>query len=157
MYLIGYMLAASSVEADAQIIRGFFASRSTTRPPSGHRFGRQPLENKQIEFRCRADEACQQRVDLAAVVGLVVEPMRQRRGQLLLELFRRRNAAVLDGPLDTPVVEPLDKIDDPPVLGFARGTEFVEGLEQDRIEPVRRRALAGKALHPGSGPSPADD
>ena len=37
---------------------------------SGNRFGRQPLENQQIEFRCLADEAGQQRVDLAAVVGI---------------------------------------------------------------------------------------
>jgi hypothetical protein len=40
---------------------------------SGRRFGRQPLEKQQIEFRCRPDEARQQGADLAAVVGLVVE------------------------------------------------------------------------------------
>src|ERR1700724_3975462 len=45
---------------------------------SGHRFCRQPLEKQQIEFRSRPDEARQQGVDLAAVAGLVVEPMRQR-------------------------------------------------------------------------------
>ena len=37
------------------------------------------------------------------------------------------------------VVQPVDKIDDPPVLGLARGAQFVEGLEQDRIQPVRAR------------------
>jgi hypothetical protein len=41
---------------------------------SGGRFCRQPLENQQIEFRRLADDARQQRVDLAAVVGLVIEP-----------------------------------------------------------------------------------
>jgi hypothetical protein len=56
---------------------------------------RQPLEKQQIEFRRLADQAGQQGVDLAAVVGLVIEPVRQRRGQRLLELLRRRDAAYL--------------------------------------------------------------
>jgi hypothetical protein len=34
---------------------------------------------QQIEFRRLADEAGQHGVDLAAVVGLVIEPVRQRR------------------------------------------------------------------------------
>ena len=55
---------------------------------SGGRLGRQPLEKPQIEFRRLADEAGQQSVGLPAVVSLVVEPVRQRRGQLLLELLR---------------------------------------------------------------------
>jgi hypothetical protein len=56
---------------------------------SGRRFCRQPLENQQIERRRLPDEAGLERVGLAAVVGLVIEPVRQRRGQLLLELLRR--------------------------------------------------------------------
>ena len=56
---------------------------------SGGRFCRQPLEIQQIELRRLADEAGQQTVDLAPVVGLVIEPVRQRGRQLLLELLRR--------------------------------------------------------------------
>jgi len=70
-------------------------------------FGRQPLEIQQIEFRRFADQTGQQRMDLAAVVGLVVEPVRQRRGQLLLELFRRRDAAVLDRSRNARIIEPI--------------------------------------------------
>ena len=54
---------------------------------SGRRLCRQPLEKQQIEFRCCAGEAAQERVDVAAVVGLVIEPVRQCRRQLLLEFF----------------------------------------------------------------------
>jgi hypothetical protein len=45
---------------------------------SGGRFCRQPLENQQIQFRRFADEAGQQSLDLPAVVGLVIEPVRLR-------------------------------------------------------------------------------
>jgi hypothetical protein len=58
-------------------------------PISRSRLCRQPLEIQQIEFRRLAEQACQQRVDLATVVGLVIEQVRQGRRQLLLELFRR--------------------------------------------------------------------
>ncbi len=81
-------------------------------------------------------------MDLPAVVGLVIEPMRQRRRQLLLELLRRGDAAVFDRPRDARVIEAIDKIDDPPVLCLARGAEFVECLEQDGIQP------------PGASPTP---
>jgi hypothetical protein len=83
-------------------------------------FCRQPLENQQIEFRRLADQAGQQGMDLAAVVGLVIEPVRQRRGQLLLELLGRGDAAVFDRSRDAPVIEPVHKIDDPPVLPASR-------------------------------------
>jgi hypothetical protein len=46
------------------------------------------------------------------------------------------------------IVQTVDEIDDAPVLGLARGTKLVERVEQDRIQPVRRLALAGEALHP---------
>ncbi len=70
------------------------------------------------------------------MVGLVVEPMRQRRRQLLLELLRRRDAAVFDGPDDACVVEPIDKTDDSPVLGRARSAKFLKCLEQDCVQPA---------------------
>src|SRR5712671_1061895 len=85
---------------------------------------------------------------MPTVVGLMVEPVRQRRRQLLLEFFRRRDAAVFDRPSDAAIIKPVDKIDNPPVLRRARGAEVVETLEQDRVQPVRRVALAGKPLHP---------
>src|ERR1700720_3631572 len=69
---------------------------------SGGGSGRHPLKIQQIEFRRLADEAGQQGVNLPAVVGLVIEPVRQRRGQLLLELIRRGDAAVSNGPGDAP-------------------------------------------------------
>ena len=46
------------------------------------------LEDQQIEFGCLAHQAGQHGVYLSAVMGLVIEPMRQRRCQLLLELLR---------------------------------------------------------------------
>lgn len=63
---------------------------------SGGRFGRQTLEKQQIEFRCLADKAGQQSMDLPTMVGLVIEPMRQGRSHLLLEFLRRGDAAVFD-------------------------------------------------------------
>ena len=87
-------------------------------------------------------------MNLPAVVGLVIEPVRQRRRQCLLEFLRRGDAAVFDGAFDAPVVQPFHEAHDPPVLGLARGAQFAEGLEQDRVQPVRCVALAGKALHP---------
>jgi hypothetical protein len=115
---------------------------------SGRRFRRQPLEKQEIEFRRLTDEARQQCVDLPAVVGLVIEPVRQRRGHRLLELLRRCDLAVFDRSGDADIVEPVDEIDDPLVLRLACGTQLVECLEQDRIQPVRRVAFAGKPLHP---------
>lgn len=76
---------------------------------SGGPYCRQPLEKQKIQSRRFAKEAGQQSVDLTAVLGLVVKPRRQRRSQLLLEFFRRRDAAVFDGPSDTPIVEPPTK------------------------------------------------
>ena len=55
---------------------------------SGGGFRRQPLKKQQIELRGLADKTGEQRVDLAAMVGLVVEPMRQRRRQWLFEYLR---------------------------------------------------------------------
>jgi hypothetical protein len=54
-------------------------------------------------------------MDLPAVVGLVIEPMRQRRGRLLLELLGRGDAAVFDRPRDARVIEAIDKLDDPAI------------------------------------------
>ena len=41
---------------------------------------------------------------MPTVVGLMVEPVRQRRRQLLLEFFRRRDAAVFDRPGDAAII-----------------------------------------------------
>src|ERR1700736_635133 len=86
-----------------------FAPRAQRLPPqpsgagsevfviSRRRSGGQPLEKQQIEFWRRAEESGQQRMDLAAVVGLVIDPVRQRRPQLLLDFLRRRDAPLFDG------------------------------------------------------------
>ena len=55
---------------------------------SGGGFGGQTLEKQQVELRRLTDQAGQDRMDLAAVMGLVVEPMRQRRRQFLLDFLR---------------------------------------------------------------------
>jgi hypothetical protein len=65
---------------------------------SGSGFAGKSLEKQQIELRRFAGKAGQQGMDLPAVVGLVIEPVRQCRGQLLLELFRRRDPAVFGLP-----------------------------------------------------------
>jgi hypothetical protein len=49
--------------------------------PSSGGFCRQPLEIQQVEFRRLADQARQQGMNVTAVVGLVIEPMGQRRSQ----------------------------------------------------------------------------
>jgi hypothetical protein len=113
---------------------------------SGGRFCRQPLKKQQIEFRRLTGQPGQHRMDLPAVVGLVIEPMRQRRRQLLLEWLGRGDAAVSDRPRDSCVIEAIDKIDDPAILDLARGTKFVECLEQDRIQPARCVAQLGEPL-----------
>src|SRR4051812_11877971 len=64
-------------------------ARSLTREvgqnaPSRGRFRRKPLIEQQIELRRPADQTGQEPVDLAAMVGLVVEPMGQRKRELLL-------------------------------------------------------------------------
>jgi hypothetical protein len=107
---------------------------------SGGRYRRQPLEIQQVECRRLTGDTGQQGMDLSAVVGLVVEPVRQRGRQLLLDLLGRRNAAVFDGAFDAGLVQPFDKAGDPPVFGIARGAQFTERLEQDRIQPIRRIA-----------------
>jgi len=55
---------------------------------SGGRSRREPLEDQQIEFRRAADQTGQQGVDLPPVMGLVIEPMRQCKVQLLLDFLR---------------------------------------------------------------------
>jgi hypothetical protein len=54
------------------------------------------LKVQKIEFGRGADEAGEDRVRLAAMMGLVVEQMRQRRGERLGEFFRCGDAAVAD-------------------------------------------------------------
>ena len=109
---------------------------------------RHALKNQKIEFRRLADKAGQYGVYLTPVGSLVIEPMRKGRSQLLLEQFRRGNTAIFDCSSEARVVKAVDKIDDPGVLRLARGTQLIERVEQDRIQPVRRIALAGKPLHP---------
>jgi hypothetical protein len=106
------------------------------------------LEKQQVQLRRLTNQAGQDRMDLAAVMGLVVEPVRQRRCQFLLELLRRGDAAIFDRPRDPRLVQPLDIADNAAVFRHPRGMQFVERLEQDGIEPVRRFALPGEPLHP---------
>jgi hypothetical protein len=49
---------------------------------SGGRTCREPLEKQQVEIRRTADKAGQQGMDLPAMVGLVIEPMRRGQGIL---------------------------------------------------------------------------
>jgi hypothetical protein len=83
-------------------------------------------------------------MDLAAVMGLVIEPMRQRRGQLGFELLGRGDAAVLDRSREIGLIEAIDEIDDPPVLGLARA--FSSSNVSNRIASSRS----------GASPSPVN-
>ena len=82
------------------------------------------------------------------MMGLVIEPMRQGGSKLLHERLGAGEAPVGNRSRNPRFVEPVGVGCDPGILCYAGGAERIECLEQDRIEPVRRVAFAGKSLHP---------
>src|SRR5437899_9620440 len=93
-------------------------------------------------------EAAQDRMRLAAVMGLVMEEMRQRRAECLLYLIGRGDAAVADRTLELLLGEAVDIGDDAPVLRVAGGAQLGKPLVLDGVQLGRRGALAGEAVHP---------
>src|SRR5712664_2926216 len=147
---IGFILA-SSASVPAQAPTRKMASNAYRRivnsflSPAGLDLA---LIVQQVELGSLLAEAGQDHMRLTAVMCLVVEPVVERRHQRLHELIRRRDATVADDALEPGLVETVDPGDDAPVLGSARGAEVGQALVQDRVQPVRRLALAGEALHP---------
>src|SRR5262249_32149719 len=108
----------------------------------------QALIVEQVEFGCGPVEAGQDHVRLAAMMGLVIEPVVEGGHERLNELVRRRDPAIADDAFQGSFVEAGDPGHDSPVLRLARGAEARKILVQDGIEALRRLALAGEALHP---------
>jgi hypothetical protein len=103
---------------------------------------------KQVQLRRLDAEAGQDRMGLAAMVGLVIEPVRERRNEAGDHRLGRRHAAIADGPLERLIAERIDDGNDALILRLPSRAQRREILEQDRIEPVLRLALAGDALKP---------
>src|SRR3981081_2076672 len=87
-------------------------------------------------------------MDLAAVMGLMIEPVRQGQCQWLLELLRCGYPLIGDGPRNAVVGKTVHKRNNVAVLGFPGRTQRVERFEQDGIKAISRVARAGKAPHP---------
>jgi hypothetical protein len=87
-------------------------------------------------------------MSLAAVVGLVVEEMDERRHERLLDVARVADRAVAQHSGELGVGQAADVALDAPVLRLARAAELLQILEQNRVELRRRLALAGEAAHP---------
>src|SRR5215475_4966927 len=108
----------------------------------------QALIVEQVELGCGLVEAGQDHMCLAAMMGLVIEPVVEGGHQRLNELVRRRDAAIADDAFQGSFVETCDPGHDALVLRLARGAEAGKILVQDGIEALRRLALAGETLHP---------
>ena len=85
---------------------------------------------------------------LAAMMRLMIEKMRQRGIDPLLDLRRLRDRAIRDCARQLRLIEPIDEADDASSSRITRRAQIGEGFVQDRIEPRRRLALAGETLHP---------
>src|SRR4029077_15466951 len=103
---------------------------------------------QKVELGRRLAQAGQDHMCVTAMMGLVVEPVGERRRQLLHELLGARDPAVADDAGQPRLLETADVGDDALVLGLARGAQLGQALVHDRVQAVGRFALAGKALHP---------
>src|SRR5437899_2874392 len=127
-------------------------ARSVSSPDRGGGVASRPagvalsLVAQQVEHQVAMAEAAQDRMRLAAVMGLVIEEMRQGRREGLLELLGRGDAAVADSALELLFAKPVDIGDDAPVLHFARGTQLGQALVLDRVQLGRGGALTGEAV-----------
>lgn len=79
-----------------------------------------PLVVEKIEFRRLGTEVGENAMGLAAVMGLVVEEMRERRCQLLFDRIGQRDRLVADGAGELRLVEAAHIAEDTLVLGLAR-------------------------------------
>ena len=124
---------------------------------AGRRFGQnaydiphpaRPLEQDEVERGRLARDCGEQAVNLTAVVGLVVEEMDESRSERLFEIHRVRDRTIAQEAGEIRVGQSLHVGDDARVLGLPRRSQLLEILEQDRVEPIGRVALCGKAAHP---------
>ena len=75
-------------------------------------------------------------MDLAAVMGLMIEPVRQGQCQWLLELLRCGYPLIGDGPRNAVVGKTVHKRNNAAVLGFPGRTQRVERFGAGHVEPV---------------------
>ena len=85
---------------------------------------------------------------LAAMVGLVVEEMIERRRQRLLDGLRVDHGAIADDAVEVVAAQAGDVAADENVLAAAGGAQGAEIFIQDGIEAFRGFAGAGEAPHP---------
>src|SRR5260370_21918957 len=122
---IGFILASSaSVLAQAPARKAASNAYRRIVGPSSLSGFNQALIVQQVELGRLLSEAGQDHMRLTAVMGLVVEPVVERRHQGLHELVRRRDAAVADDALEPGFVETADPRHDDSVLGVACGAKI---------------------------------
>lgn len=85
---------------------------------------------------------------LAAVMGLVIEEMRERRGQPLRNGAHVGHGRIGEAAGQHGVGHVVDPVDDAAVLCFARNGQHAQIIMQDGVEPLGRLALACEAPHP---------
>src|SRR5690606_5927505 len=95
------------------------------------------LQNQQIEARrlVVAEDGGEQSMRLAAVMGLVIEKVIERRRQRLLDGFLRGGECLIaQRPRQLLLIESVDVAIDEDVLRAACGPQILELVEQDGIE-----------------------
>jgi hypothetical protein len=104
----------------------------------------------QIEAWCEliADDAAQQGMSLAAMMGLVVEEMGKCGRKLLFDRCRIDEGAVANSTFKIVLAQAFDLAADARILGAPRGAQIVEIVVKDDIEILGQLALSGEALHP---------
>lgn len=111
-------------------------------------FGLLALKKQQIQLNRRLSEPCQKCMRLTAMMGLMIEPMRKSWSQFLDEPLGAGDTLIGNRSGNTCFVERFNIGHNPGIFGLACGAQRLECLTQDCVEPVRRIALAGEALHP---------
>lgn len=106
------------------------------------------LKSEKVELRRRARKPGQERMNLSPVMRLMVEPMGERGGNLLLEFRRRRDRPIAHLARKIRFLETVDEGDDAKVLRDPHRFEIGEILEEDRVEPVGRIAAPREPFQP---------
>src|SRR5690606_24173051 len=114
----------------------------------GSRLARLPQEVDQVELRRLDAGMAEQAVHLAAMMGLAIEEMRQRREERIGE-FVAPHVAVGEASRQRGGIEAVGEGDDLRVLGLAGGAERGEILVQDHVQPGQmRRHRSREAAEP---------
>src|SRR5438477_6837164 len=85
---------------------------------------------------------------LAAVMGVMVEEVIERRRKLLLDGARVGDRAIGDQPAEVFLGQTADVVDDALILRAAGRTQRAERFVQDGVEPLWGLASPGETLHP---------